>query len=46
MLAVRQAMDIHDAQLDECTVKEMEQAIDLVNTMVKNHQARPIVETA
>ena len=46
MLAVRLAMDIHDAQLDEATVKEMEQAIDLVNTMVKNHQARPIVEPA
>lgn len=46
MIAVREAMEIHDVQLDECTVKEMEKALDLVATVIKNKQARPIVETA
>ncbi len=43
MQDVRAAMEIHDAQLDECTVKEMEQAIDLVNKMILNKNARAIV---
>lgn len=42
MLAVREAMDIHDAQLDECNVREMEQAIDLVNKTILNRNARSI----
>ena len=46
MQAVRLAMDVHDAQLDECTVREMEKAIDLVSKTILNKQARTIVETA
>lgn len=42
MLAVREAMDIHDAQLDQATVREMEQAIDLVNKTILNRNARSI----
>lgn len=42
MLAVREAMDIHDAQLDQATVREMEQAIDLVNKTILNRNARAI----
>jgi hypothetical protein len=44
MMAVRQGMAIHDAQLDECDVKTMEKAIELVNTVVMNKKARRICE--
>jgi hypothetical protein len=37
------AMEIHDAQLDACTVAELEKAIAFVDTVVKNKQARPII---
>lgn len=46
MMAVREAMDIHDVQLDEISVKEMERAIDLVTTVIRSKQARAIVEPA
>jgi hypothetical protein len=39
------AMEIHDAQLDTCTVAELEKAIEFVEKIVKNKQARPIVRT-
>jgi hypothetical protein len=39
------AMEIHDAQLDACTVSELEKAIDLVHAIVMNKQARAIVQT-
>jgi len=38
------AMEIHDAQLDACTVSELEKAIDIVDSIVKAKQARTIVE--
>lgn len=38
------AMEIHDAQLDTCTVAELEKAIDVVASIVKNKQARIIVQ--
>lgn len=44
MIAVRHAMEVHDVQLDECNVREMEKAIDLVNATILNRNARPIVE--
>jgi hypothetical protein len=44
MDAVKLAMSVHDQQLDDSTVKEMEQAIDYVTIRIKNKQARPIVE--
>lgn len=37
------AMEIHDAQLDACTVAELEKAIEVVETITKNKQARAIV---
>lgn len=43
MIAVKQGMDIHDAQLDQANVREMEFAIDLVNKTVLNRRARAIV---
>ena len=38
------AMEVHDAQLDACTVVELEKAIEFVQTIVKNKQARVIVQ--
>lgn len=38
------AMEIHDAQLDACTVSELERAIDLVNAIISSKQARVIME--
>lgn len=46
MQVIRFGMEIHDAQLDNCDVRTMEKALELVNTVVMNKQARPIVETA
>lgn len=43
---IRYGMDIHDTQLDECLVREMEEALALVSTVILNKQARPIVEAA
>lgn len=37
------AMEIHDAQLDACTVAELEKAIDIVDSIVRAKQARPII---
>jgi hypothetical protein len=45
MTAVRLVMDIHDAQLDDCTVKEMETALEIVAEEVRLKKCRPIVET-
>jgi hypothetical protein len=39
------AMEIHDAQLDACTVSELEKATDIVEAMVKNKLTRVIVQT-
>ena len=38
------AMEIHDAQLDACTVSELEKAIDYVNAIITAKQARIIVK--
>jgi hypothetical protein len=46
MTAVRLVMDIHDAQLDDCTVKEMETALEIVAEEVRLKKCRPIVEIA
>jgi hypothetical protein len=42
--AINLAMEIHDAQLDVITVKELEKATDLVTETIRNKRARPIVE--
>jgi hypothetical protein len=46
MTAVKLVMDIHDAQLDDCTVKEMEMALNIVAEEIRLKKARPIVEMA
>jgi hypothetical protein len=46
MTAVKLVMDIHDAQLDNCFVKEMERALDIVAEEVRLKKCRPIVEIA
>jgi hypothetical protein len=46
MAAAKLAMSVHNQQLDDCTVREMEQALDYVATRVRNKQARAIVEPA
>ena len=46
MNAVRLVMDLHDAQLDDCLVREMEQALFIVNEEIRLKKCRPIVETA
>jgi hypothetical protein len=38
------AMEIHDAQLDACTVAELEKAIAFVESIIRNKGARPIIE--
>lgn len=46
MNAVKLIMDLHDTQLDECSVKEMEQALFIVAEEIRLKKARPIVEAA
>jgi hypothetical protein len=43
MTAIKLVMDIHDAQLDDCTVKEMEQALFIVHEEIRQKKARSIV---
>ena len=44
MQAVKLAMSVHNQQLDDCTVRQLEEAITYVAIRVKNKQARAIVE--
>ena len=46
MVAVKLAMQVHDQQLDDCTVRELEQAIQYVADRIRNKHARAIVEPA
>jgi hypothetical protein len=43
MTAVRLVMDIHDAQLDDCTVKELEIALQIVAEEIRLKKCRAIV---
>jgi hypothetical protein len=45
MTAMKLVMDVHDVQLDNCTVKEMEQALFIVYEEVRQKKARPILQT-
>jgi hypothetical protein len=45
MTAVKLIMDLHDSQLDECTVREMEQALFIVEEELRMRKARSIVKT-
>jgi hypothetical protein len=46
MTALKLVMDVHDAQLDNCTVKEMEMALNIVSEEIRLKKCRPIVEMA
>ena len=46
MTAIKLVMDIHDVQLDNCTVKEMERALFIVHEEIRLKKARPIVQAA
>lgn len=46
MTAVKLVMDLHDVQLDDCTVREMEEALFIVEEEIRLKKARPIVEMA
>jgi len=46
MAALNEAMELHDAQLEASTVKEMERALDIVAKEIKHKRATPIKESA
>lgn len=43
MTAVKLVMDLHDVQLDDCTVKEMEKALFIIEEEIRMSKARFIV---
>lgn len=46
LVAMNLVMEIHDAQLDETTVRDMELAMDIIDKDHKNKRSRPIKEKA
>jgi len=42
--AINLSMEIHDAQLDDCTVQELEQAMNVVRDDIAHKRARPVKE--
>jgi hypothetical protein len=44
MTAVNLGMDIHDAQLDACTIGELEKAIAYVHECIRNKRAKAVLE--
>lgn len=46
MTAVKLVMDLHDEQLDNCCVRDMEQALFIVQEEIRMKKARPILEAA
>jgi len=42
LVAINLAMEVHDAQLDVCTVRQLEQALDIVQEDVIHKRARAI----
>ncbi len=44
MQAMNTGMEVHDAQLDTCTIAELETAIKFVYEAIKHRRARTIVE--
>ena len=43
LISLNLGMEIHDAQLDACTISQLEKAMDLVNKEIRTHKARSIV---
>ena len=46
MQAMNTGMEVHDAQLDTCTIAELETAIKFVYEAIKHRRARTIVDVA
>jgi hypothetical protein len=46
LTAMNIAMEIHDAQIDNCTIKELEKAMDLIQQTIIHNKARAIVTKA
>jgi hypothetical protein len=44
MVALKLAMEIHDAQLDAATVLDIERAVDLIEKEIRGGKARPIIK--
>ena len=44
MKAINLGMEIHDAQLDACTVQDLEKAMEIVTDCVVHKRARSIIE--
>lgn len=42
MVAMNAGMEVHDAQLEVCTIAELEKALDLVAMEIRHKRARPI----
>jgi hypothetical protein len=42
MQAVNLGMDVHDAQLDDCTVKQLEDALKIVDREIRYKRAKMI----
>lgn len=42
MTAVRVVMDVHDAQLDDCSVKELEAALEIISEEIRLKKCRAI----
>lgn len=42
LVALNTVMDLHDAQLDLCVVKDIERAVEIVRTEVLNRRATPL----
>lgn len=42
LTAINTAMQVHDAQLDVCTVAELEQALDYVNEQIRQRKTRRV----
>ena len=43
LISLNLGMEIHDAQLDACTISDLEKAMDIVYSDVRHHKARPLV---
>ena len=44
MKSINLGMEIHDAQLDACTVQDLEKAMEIVTDCVVHKRARAIIE--
>mgnify|MGYP001308329747 CR=1 FL=1 len=44
--AMNTGMEIHDQQLDTCTIEELDKSLKLVIKTIHNKKARPIMESA